>query len=74
MEVFQIERKHAGFANELRLWVVLNECNNGIPEASFHLDTNGRRGSFSLMFADKALGAFVGAGRKGRALRVSRSE
>ena len=74
MEVPQIERKRAGLASDLRLWVVLDEYNHDIPETSFHLDPNGRRGSFSPMFADKVLGAFIDAGRRGRTSGVPRSE
>ena len=74
MEVPQVERKRAGLAAELSLWVVLDECNHDILETSFHLDPNGRRGSFGPIFADKVLGAFIDAGRKGRTRRVPHNE
>ncbi len=74
MEVPQIERKRAGLASDLRLWVMLDEYNHDVLETSFHLDSNGRQGSFSPMFADKALGAFIEAGRKGRTKRIPRHD
>lgn len=74
MEIPQIELKRAGLASDLRLWVVLDEYNHDILEKSFHFDPDGRRGSFSPVFADKVLGAFIDAGRKNRTSRVPSRE
>lgn len=78
MEVPQIERKRAGLAYDLRLWMVLAEYNHDILETAFHIDPNGRCGSFSPMFAHKVLDAFIDAGaqgahKEGSTQRMSRS-
>lgn len=74
MEVPPMERRRAGLASNMDLWVMLDEYNHEFLETSFYLDPNGRQGEFSPMFTDKVLGAFIDAARKGRAKAVPRHD
>ena len=72
IEVPQIERKHAGLASDMRLWVTADEYNHEFLETSFHIDPNGYQGVFSAAFADKAPNLLVEARKMGRLNMVRR--
>ncbi len=65
IEVPQIERKRAGLASDMRLWMIVDEYNHEFLETSFHIDPDGYQGAFSAAFTDKALDLLIGAGKKG---------
>lgn len=74
IEVPQLERKRAGLAADLRLWVILDEYNHEFLETSFYLDPNGYRGAFSPAFIDKALKIVIEAGRQGQLKTIPRHD
>ncbi len=71
MEVPPIERRRAGL-DDMPLWIMLDEYNHDLLEQSFYFDPSARIGAFSTAFQQKALRAFVQAGKKRRAKRVPR--
>ena len=73
MEVPQIERRRAGL-DDKPLWVMLDEYNHDLLERSFYFDPAERVGSFSAVFQQKALRAFLQAGKDRRVKRVARTD
>ena len=63
IEVPQIERKRAGLASDMRLWVIVDEYNHEFLETSLYIDPKGYRGAFSAAFTDKSLDLLIGAGK-----------
>ncbi|WP_071796170.1 hypothetical protein [Natronohydrobacter thiooxidans] len=74
LEVPQIERRRAGLDADKRLWIILDEYNHDILEASYHFDPNGRLGAFSAMFIRNALRSFSDAARSRQTRRVPRTD
>lgn len=72
LEVPQMERKRAGLASDMRLWVMAREYNHEFLETSFYIDPNGYQGSFSSVFTNKALDLLIEAGRMGQLRQVPR--
>jgi hypothetical protein len=72
IEVPQIERKRAGLASDMRLWIMADEYNHEFLETSFYLDPNGYQGAFSSAFANKALDLLIEAGKKNQLKLVKR--
>ena len=62
IEVPQIDRKRAGLASDMRLWVIVDEYNHEFLETSLYIDPKGyRRGAFGAAFTDKAPNLLVKA-------------
>jgi hypothetical protein len=74
IEVPQMERKRAGLASDMRLWVMVDEYNHEFLETSFYFDPNGYQGAFSTVFTDQTLDLLLEAGRKGRLKMVPRHD
>lgn len=74
LEVPQIERKRAGLASDLRLWVIADEYNHEFLETSFYIDPNGYQGAFSAAFTEKALDLLIDAGKQGQLSMVKRHD
>lgn len=74
LEVPEIERARAGLDRDMPLWVILDEYNHEILETSFHLDPAGKLGSFSGVFSQKALAAFVEVAKAQQVRKVPRSD
>ncbi|WP_179381295.1 hypothetical protein [Jannaschia marina] len=74
LEVPQIERRRAGLASDLRLWIIFDEYNHEIAESSFYLDPNGWRGAFSSAFTTNTLRLFTQAMRERKVKRVPRTD
>ena len=74
IEVPQIERKRAGLASDMRLWVIVDEYNHEFWETSLYIDPKGYQGAFSAAFTDKALDLLIGAGKKGKLNMVKRHD
>lgn len=74
IEVPEIERKRAGLASDMQLWVMLDEYNHDFLDTSFYFDPNGYHGSFSAAFTDKALAVLISEGRKGSLKLVKRHD
>lgn len=73
LEVPQIERRRAGL-DDMPLWVMLDEYNHDLLEGSLYFDPNGRLGSFSAAFQQKALRAFTQLARDRRTKLVPRRD
>jgi len=74
IEVPQMERRRAGLASDMRLWVMVDEYNHEFLETSFYIDPNGYQGAFSSVFTNKALDLMIEAGRKGQLKTVRRHD
>ncbi|MEO9652333.1 MAG: hypothetical protein ABJE99_06125 [Roseobacter sp.] len=65
IEIPQIERRRAGLASDLPLWVMADEYNHEFLETSFYIDPNGFCGTFSVPFINKVLDVLIAAGKRG---------
>ena len=74
IEIPQIERRRAGLASDLRLWVMADEYNHEFLETSFYIDPNGYRGTFSGPFIDKVLDVLIEVGKRGQLDMVKRHD
>lgn len=74
LEVPEIERKRSGLDADRRLWVMLDEYNFDIAEASYYLSPTAKIGSFSARFHHRALSLFIKAIRDRRTVKVPRTD
>lgn len=72
LEVPEIERRRAGL-DDKPLWIVFDEYNHDILEASHVFDPNARVGRFSATFHALLLRLFASSARERRTARVPRS-
>lgn len=72
LEIPQIERRRAGL-DDFPLWIMLDEFNHDVLEASFYFDPNAKIGSFSTAFHQAALKAFTLIARERQTKRVLRT-
>lgn len=56
VEVPDAEKRRAGLDQELRLWIILHECNLDVVGQSYYLVPGPPRGNFSKPFFSKVLG------------------
>ena len=74
IEVPQIERRRAGLASDLSLWVMADEYNHEFLETSFYIDPNGYCGTFSVPFINRVLAVLIEAGKRGQLDMVKRHD
>lgn len=68
-----MERRRTGL-DDLPLWVMIDEYNHDVLEASYYFDPAARIGSFSTAFHKKVLTAFVAVARERKSRRVPRRD
>lgn len=74
MPIPEMERARAGLDSGIPLWIILDEYNHDYAEASYHLDPNGKVGSFSAAFSEDVLAAFRSTAQAGRTKKIPRSD
>ena len=74
IEIPQIERRRAGLASDLTLWVMADEYNHEFLETSFYIDPNGYCGAFSMSFIHRVLDVLIEVGKKGQLDIVKRHD
>lgn len=74
IEVSQIERRRAGLASDMSLWVIADEYNHEFLETSFYIDPNGYCGAFSMPFIDRVLAVLIEAGKRSQLDMVKRHD
>ena len=74
LEVPQIERRRAGLADDKKLWIMVDEYNHDILEASFYFNPSARIGQFSETFYNLAFQSLMNIVRTKRTRQVKRTE
>ena len=74
IEIPQIERRRAGLASDLPLWVMADEYNHEFLETSFYIDPNGYCGAFSVPFIHRVLDVLIEVGKTGQLDMVKRHD
>ncbi|MGB7243315.1 MAG: hypothetical protein WBC93_14655 [Sulfitobacter sp.] len=74
IEIPQIERRRAGLASDLPLWVMADEYNHEFLETSFYIDPNGYCGAFSMPFIHRVLDVLIEVAKKGQLDIVKRHD
>jgi|TARA_R110002126_G_C10490653_1_gene504147 hypothetical protein len=74
IEIPQIERRRAGLASDLTLWVMADEYNHEFLETSFYIDPKGYCGAFSMPFIHRVLDVLIEVGKKGQLDIVKRHD
>jgi hypothetical protein len=64
-EIPTIEIRRANLTEYKRLWIIFDEHNRDVLEASFYFEPHARIGGFSRAFIKKMAGRFLGAIRAG---------
>ena len=74
LRIPDIEKRRAGLASDLELWIILNEVNVDILETSFYLEPNGKVGSFSASFLKAIKSELLAQMKQTRLRPISRSD
>ena len=72
VEIPETEKRRAGLAADLRLWVITDEWNVDTPSTSFYFEPSGRIGTFSAVFTKQVQRQMMAAIRARQARGVSR--
>ena len=70
----EIEKRRAGLATDMALWVIVDEYNHEFLETSFYLDPNGYQGAFSAAFTNEALDRLIQVGKQKQLNTVKRHD
>lgn len=74
IEIPEIEKRRAGLATDIALWVIVDEYNHEFLETSFYFDPKGYQGAFSAAFTNEALDELIKIGKESRLKAVKRHD
>lgn len=74
LEVPDTEKRRANLSLDKRLWIVLDEYNSDVFEASYYLEPDARTGTFGATFLKQIQSRFRGLVRQSDAQGIRRSD